>query len=313
MKRDLKIIFVGGRDRGYECIQLLHKRKENLAHIFCMPEDEHEKMKFSSKIVQFAKDKNIPITITKSIKNTEALNIIKDINPDLIIVMGWRTIIPKEIMLIPKYGAIGAHESLLPKYRGFAPVNWVVINGEKKTGVTLFHLDQGIDSGDIIDQKVIPIRQSDTAWDIYKKTAKISIELLENYLKNFPSINSKRKKQNHDDATYTVARTPEDGLISWHWDSERIYNLIRGLSSPYPGTFTFYKNQKIIIQKASLLPQPLNFVGRIPGRIASIGNGFVDVITGDSLLRVEEIETPEGKIVKANAILTSIKGTLRNN
>lgn len=313
MKKGLKIIFVGGRDRGYECVKMLHKKKRTPLHIFCMPEDDHEKIKFFPKIIQLAKDKKIPITSTKSIKNAQSLHIIKGINPDLIIVMGWRTLIPKEIISIPIYGTVGAHESLLPKYRGFAPVNWAVINGEKETGVTLFHLAQGVDSGDIIDQKVVKIGLNDTAWDVYKKTAKASLEILENYLKNLQNGTVKTRKQNQKDATYTAARTPEDGLISWSWNTEKIYNLIRGLSSPYPGAFTFYKNQKIIIQKASIIQNPHNFVGRIPGRIASIGERFVDVITGDSLLRIEEIEAPDGKVVKASAILTSIKGTLKES
>lgn len=313
MKKKLKIVFVGGRDRGYECIKMLCINKQTPLHIFCMQEDEHEKIKLFPKIIQFAKKKKIPITFTKSIKNAQSFNIVKAINPDLIIVMGWRTLIPEEIISIPRYGAVGVHESLLPKYRGFAPVNWAVINGEKETGVTLFYLAKGVDSGDIIDQKIVTIGPSDTAWNIYNKTAKDSLEILKNYLKNLQKGNIKTRKQNHKNATYTVARVPNDGLISWDWNSEKIYNLIRGLSSPYPGAFSYYKNQKIIIQKASLIPNPNKYVGRIPGRVASIGDGFVDIITGDSLLRIEEIETTDGKIVKANSLITSIKGTFENS
>lgn len=313
MKKDLKIVFIGGRDRGFECIQMLTKQKYIISHIFCLQEDEHEKIKFFPTIVSYAQKNKIPLTLTKSVKNTKALQIVNKLNPDLIIAMGWRTLIPSELLSTPKYGAVGAHESLLPKYRGFAPVNWAVINGEKKTGVTLFQLANGVDSGDIIDQKIVPIGKNDTAWEIYQQTAKASLELVDTYLKNLQKGFIKTKKQNHKLATYTVARIPEDGLISWTWNTQRIYNLIRGLSYPYPGAFTYYNNKKIIIQKASLLPTPPVYVGRIPGRIAAIGEGYVHVVTGDSLLSLLEVETPEGEKVKANTIFTSIKGTLKNH
>lgn len=313
MRRKLKVVFVGGRDRGYECIKMLYKKGQSILHIFCMQEDDHERIKFYPEIVEFAKIKKIPLTLTKSIKRASAYSIIKKVNPDIIIVMGWRTMIPEKIRLIPQYGMVGAHESLLPQYRGFAPINWTVINGEKETGVTLFHLEKGVDSGDIIDQQIIKIGPRDTAWDIYKKTKELSVRMLENYLADFDNKNKRRKKQKHNNATYTVARTPDDGLISWDWSSKKIYNLIRGLSSPYPGAFTFYNHQKIIIQKASLLSNPPNFIGRIPGRIASIGNGYVDVITGDSTIRIEEIESSDGKRIKASSLIISIKGTLKEN
>lgn len=313
MKQDLRIVFVGGRDRGYETLKMLHSKKFTPLHIFCMPEDEHEKIKFHPKIAQFAKNNKLPITLTKSLRNQEAYSIINNIKPNLIIVMGWRTIIPKNILSIPKYGVIGAHESLLPKYRGFAPINWAVINGEKLTGVTLFYFEEGMDSGDIIAQHKILIGKLDTANDIYQKTKKASLQLLDYYLIDLEKGVVKRKKQNQIAATYTVARVPADGLINWNWSSDKIYNLIRGLSFPYPGAFTYYNNQKIVIQKALILKDPPVYIGRIPGRIAYIGDGFVNVITGDSVLSILEIETNDGKIVKANTILNSIKGTLKNS
>lgn len=312
MKKPITVVFVGGKDRGYECIRMLYDRKETLLHIFCMPEDEHEKVKYLPKIVGFAKAKHIPITVTKSINNANAYATIKALQPDIILVMGWRTIIPKDILTIPKYGVAGAHESLLPAYRGFAPINWAVINGEKYTGVTLFYLDEGIDSGDIIAQRKIPIGPEETAWEIYQKATRVSLLLVGSYLTGLKQHTVKRKKQNEKRATYTVARVPGDGLIPWSWNTKRISNFIRALSFPFPGAFTYYRNRKIIIQKARPFRNPPRYIGGIPGRVAMIGKGYVNVITGDGLLSIRKIETPEGQVVDASVYITSIKGTLKD-
>ncbi len=311
MKSSKKIVFIGGRDRGFECLQALISLKENVVHIFCMKEDEHEREKFYKNIQLLAKKEKIPFTLTNSIKK-DSVDILKKIEPDLLIVMGWRTIIPMEVINLPKLGAIAVHESLLPKYRGFAPINWVVINGEKQTGVTIFFLKDGIDTGDIIDQKVIPISKDNTAYEIYKKTKKSSIDLL---LKNLGKLKSGkviRKKQNQRKATYTCARTPEDGKIDWNKSPQVIHNLIRGLSDPYPGAFTFFKGEKIIIQKSSLPKKSFKYIGRIPGRIIELGKESVKVLTGDGILEIWEIERSNGKKMKAREFFNSIKGTLEN-
>lgn len=304
-----RIIFIGGRDRGLKCIETLVKKGEKIIHIFCLKEDEHEKEKYSGEILKYAKQMNIPSTLTKSVKAQEFIDQIRSLGPDLIIVMGWRTIIPSEILKIPELGCVAVHESLLPKYRGFAPVNWAIINGEKETGVSLFFLDEGIDSGDIIDQKVIQIGPNDSAPKIYKRTLKASINILIENLDAIKKGDVERHEQDHELATYTSTRIPEDGQISWNNSALEIHNFVRALSYPYPGAFTLYKGEKVIIQKASMPPQR-KFVGGIPGRVVSIGSGWVEALTGDGIIRIEEVVFDKGKIEKASQRLTSIKGTL---
>lgn len=305
-----KIVFVGGKDIGLECIQTLLKSNENLSHIFCMSEDSHEVEKYSKEIGILAKKEQIPIKVTKSIKSEENIAILKKIKPDLMIVLGWRTIIPRNIFDIPTMGTVAIHSSLLPKYRGFAPVNWAVINGEKETGVTLFYLDDGIDSGNIVDQIKIPILTTDSAFDVYKKTKKASIQILMQNLAKLKSGGASRRKQVESEATYACARVPDDGEISWQLPTMNIYNQVRGLSYPYPGAFTYYKDKKIIIQKASLIEDPSRFAGRIAGRVVRLGDTWVDVLTGDGIIRLEEIDIEKQGKFPARAVLTSIKGSL---
>lgn len=305
-----KIVFIGGRDRGLECLQALVEAGEDISHIYCLKEDEHELEKFSPEIEKLAGEAGISIMITKSVKAEDKVKKIREINPDLIVVMGWRTIIPKEVLEIPRFGVVAAHESLLPKYRGFAPINWAIINGEEKTGVTLFFLDEGMDSGDIIAQKVISIGIADTAAEVYQKTKVASIALLMKNLEALKTGRVPRRKQDESQATYACARTPEDGLISWGDTSIKIHNLVRALSYPYPGASTTYQGKKLAVQRTSLVKSPRMYVGSVPGRIVGIEKDSVEVLTGDGLLQVDEIQLEGEERVGASRLLTSVKATL---
>jgi methionyl-tRNA formyltransferase len=197
----------------------------------------------------------------------------------------------------------------LPKYRGFAPVNWVVINGETETGVTLFYLSEEVDSGDIIAQKKIKIGKNDTAHEVYKKAAELSILLLKKYHDLILEGRAPRKKQNHKKATYGCPRTPEDSKINWQNSNESIHNLIRGLSYPYPGAFCYYKKKKIIIQKSSI-PTQKRWIGNVPGRIIRVvPEGFIEVLCGVGSIVIEEIEVG-GRRIKPAEKCKSIKEEL---
>jgi methionyl-tRNA formyltransferase len=173
-------------------------------------------------------------------------------SPDLIVTVGWYFMIPKRMREIAPLGCIGIHGSLLPKYRGGAPLVWAIINGEKETGLTLFYLEDGVDDGDIIDQKSFPIEEEDTIKDLLVKLEEDSIKVLLNNLPKIEKGNAPRIKQDETIATYVPQRKPEDGEINWEWDSKRIKNFIRAQTKPYPGAFTFMKNKKIIIWDASI-------------------------------------------------------------
>lgn len=287
-------IFVGGKEKGLLALKQLLELKANLVYAYVLEEDEHEPDKFSPQIIALCKKNKIPFLLTKSIK--KEYDNIKQLDPDLMIVYQWRSLIPKNILEIPKRGCICVHEALLPKYRGFAPVNWVVINGEEETGVTLFYLNEDTDSGDIIAQRAIKISKNDTAHDIYKKAAELSVLLLKEHHDDILSGKAPRKKQDDAKATYGCPRTPEDGRINWEKSNEAAHNLIRGLSYPYPGAYCIYKGEKVVIQKSSL-PSSKKWVGNIPGRIVErLPNGCVEVLCGTGSILIEEIEVNGSKI-----------------
>lgn len=302
-----KEIFVGGREKGLVILQELLRLGAEIGHAYILQEDDHEVEKFSSRISELCQKHNIPYTVGKSIKSH--VNEISAIQPDLITVCGWRTMIPPDIVRLPTYGCIALHESLLPKYRGFAPINWAIINGEKKTGVTLFRLNEQVDDGPIIGQRTILIDANETAYEVYKKTIRVSIELIRKYHNNILKGRIHTKVQNYMLATFTCARIPEDGKIDWTKTTQEIHNLIRGIALPYPGAFCFYKNTKIVIQN-SLVPRQKTWTGRIPGRIVAIGvQQGVEVLTGDGSLIITEISV-DGISQKADEYFRSIKDTL---
>ncbi|KKL85181.1 hypothetical protein LCGC14_1957280, partial [marine sediment metagenome] len=222
-----------------------------------------------------------------------------NIKPDIIFVAGWRYKIPKEQYSIPSKGCIVFHDSLLPKYRGFAPMNWAIINGEKQIGATMFYIADEIDSGDVITQRSVDVELLDTAESLEKAIAKFYTDMLEGILLVIESGQVNRRPQDHSKATYTCKRTPEDGLIDWRQSSMQIYNLIRGLSYPYPNAFTYLNGKKIYIGKAKL-NESKNYVGRIAGKVVAIVEGkWIEVLTGDGSL-----------IVKTDGLIKSIKTTL---
>ena len=184
-------------------------------------------------------------------KISDYSKIIKDLKLDLILVLGWYYMIPKKIRELAKYGAWGIHASLLPKYAGGAPLNWAIINGEKRTGVTLFRMAGGVDDGDIIAQKSFPILMEDSIKDVYKKATDESKELLFDTLSNFDKV--KFTKQKKSEIEVYPQRKPEDGEIDLNKTSEDIYNFIRAQSSPYPGAYIkTIDGKKIIIEKARI-------------------------------------------------------------
>lgn len=307
--KNFPIFFIGGRYRGYLWIKEMIENKENIVGACIMQEDIHEHEKYFDKIAALLKNNKIPYLAVNSINKSDSKKFIKNKHPFLIIVMGWRTIIPKDVIAFPKYGSIAVHESLLPKYRGFAPVNWAVINGAKTTGVTLFYLDSNIDNGDIIGQKDIKIFADDTAYDVYGKTSSVSIELLKKYLPLIKKGRVKRKKQDEEKATFTCMRLPEDGAINWSDSSEKIYNLIRGLGYPYPGAFSYLNKKKMYIWKASI-PKQKEYVGKIPGRVVKIEKKGVQILSGDGIILLEEVQIEGREKTSPYKLIKSIRTSL---
>lgn len=205
----------------------------------------------STGIIDFALKNNIPF-YTGNPRNGKGFNFIKNINVDVIVSINYLFLIEEDIINHSNTLTFNIHGSLLPKYRGRTPHVWAIINGEHKAGVTAHVIDSNCDTGDIIYQIEIPIENEDTGATMLKKYEKVYYPLVKKVLKNVTNNEIHLTPQNESDATYFGKRTPADGEINWNWTKEDIRNWVRAQAFPYPGAFTFYNNQKIIIDKVSI-------------------------------------------------------------
>jgi len=228
-------------------------------------------------------------------------------------VLGWRTIINLNLCGKLKHGIIAAHFSLLPKYRGFAPVQWAIINGESETGVTLFKIgNDEIDSGDVILQKKIKILKNDTSFDVIEKLSDFSVEMYLQFIKSAEKNQIVCKKQNNSLATYCCKRIPGDGRIDWSKTSLEIHNLIRALANPFPGAFCYLDNKCFHITKAELgKDNNKKFAGRIIGRVIKIFNDGIEVLCGEGTIFLKQWENKsDGKLSCPSETIKSLSSTL---
>lgn len=307
----MKFIFIGGTYRGYKLLNSLVTQKYLPSQIFILKEDQHELLQYSSKIKEIADKFAIKSSLRKKL-NKEDEELIISNKWDFAIVCGWRTIINPSINDSFKVGILAAHDSLLPAYRGFAPLNWAIINGEKKTGVTLFLINDGeVDSGEIVGQESVNIDFEDYAIDVFEKicdaTNKVVLDFISNYLAN----NVKLIKQDENQATYTCKRTPDDGRINFNDSSEQVYNFIRALAHPYPGAFLQHENRTYHVRRAFIGPKNNHsFIGRIPGRVIQIDKDGVEVLCSKGTIKISEWEDKStGTIENPSITIKSIKTT----
>lgn len=225
---------------------------------------------------------------------------------DLLLAVSWRYMIPSALYRRARLGAFVFHDSLLPEYRGFSPTVWAMINGEKQTGVTLIHMAEAVDAGDIVDQQSVPISVSEdeTIATVLNRVTHAYLELLDRNLPQLLSGTAPATPQDHTRATYTCKRHPTDNEIDWTRAAGNIHNLIRAVTAPYPGAFTYQAGRLLRIWSAQLMPAPRRYVGAIPGRILEVrpGKGTV-VLTGQGELLLQEIQYDQGESTRADQLL----------
>lgn len=206
-----------------------------------------------SPVKQFGLDNDIEVIQPKRMKDEEVIDKIKEINPDLIVVVAYGKILPKEIIDIPKYGIINVHSSLLPKYRGASPIHSAILNGDKESGVSIMYIEEGLDSGDVILKETCEITEDDTLGTLHDRLKELGAIGLEKALKLIEAEEVKAEKQDDSKATFVKPITKEQAKIDWNNTKEVIFNQIRGLN-PFPGAYTHNeKNENIKIYKSEKL------------------------------------------------------------
>lgn len=242
----MKTIFMGTPEFAIPSLEKVYE-KTDLKLIFTKedkPNARGNKIIYSP-VKQFALDKGIEIIQPKKMKDEEIINKIKEINPDLIVVVAYGKIIPNEIIEIPKYGIINVHSSLLPKYRGASPIHSAILNGDTESGVSIMYIEEELDAGDVILKEYCEITEEDTLGTLHDKLKELGAIGLEKTLNLIEEEKVVAEKQDDSKATFVKPITKEQAKINWENNKEIIFNQIRGLN-PFPGAYTYNENNEVI-------------------------------------------------------------------
>lgn len=251
----LKILFMGTPDFALESLKALYEAKYNIVGVVTNPDRPKGRgMKMiASPVKEYALEKHLEVYQPEKVRNNEEfLNTVKKINPDLICVVAYGKILPKELLKIPKMGCINVHGSLLPQYRGAAPIQWAVLNGDKKTGITTMYMNEGMDTGDMILKEEVQIDEDETTGELWERLSKIGAKLLVETVEKIEDGTAPREKQPED---FTMAPMLHKEMANIDWDKKdatQIKNLVRGLN-PIMGAYTYLNGKKIKFWKVEKL------------------------------------------------------------
>lgn len=288
----MKIVFMGTPQFAVPSLQKLIDSGHDIAAVLTQPDRKSGRghKLTPSPVKALAQSRGISVLQFEKVRSPEGVEAIKSLAPDIIITAAFGQILPKAILDIPLLGCINVHASLLPKYRGAAPIQWAIINGEARTGVTIMYMDPGLDTGDIICSEAVPIRGDMTGGELYGELSILGAELLAKTLADIGSGRASATKQDESESSYYPPLSKELGKIDWNKSAREISDLIRALD-PVMGTYTSAGGDTVKIWSASALPG-----SAAPGLFVSANakDGLV-VGTGEGLLRVEAMQAPGTK------------------
>lgn len=298
----MRIVFMGTPEFAVPCLQKLIDLGHEVTGVFTQPDKpQGRKMILTPPPVkQLALENGLTVYQPVKMRDGTALEMIKEANPDLAIVVAYGKILPKEILDYPKYGCINIHASLLPKLRGAAPIQWSVINGCKTTGVTSMQMDEGLDTGDMLIKGEIEIGENDTAGEMHDKLSVLGAEILEKTIDSLLKNELKPEKQNHDEFTYAPMLSKELSPIDWNCSAQEIHNKIRGLS-PWPSANAKLNGKTVKIHKSVLADGK----GKSAGEIVEAGKRLI-LACGD--LNCIEILTLQAEGKKAMSASDFLRG-----
>jgi methionyl-tRNA formyltransferase len=294
----MRIIFMGSPEFALPSLGILLEHHHEISAVVTVPDKPAGRglTITYSPVKKYAVEKNIPVFQPVSLKDEKFIDELRKLKPDLFVVVAFR-ILPPEIYTIPKYGSFNLHASLLPKYRGAAPINWTVIKGEKETGVTTFFLQEKVDTGSIILQARTPIEQNETAGDIHDKLADIGAEVVLHTV-NMISINKVALRRQNDAEACPAPKLFKDMCkIDWKKSAKEIHNFIRGLS-PKPTAFTFHKDKMIKIYRTCVAELPSSAPG-----VVLMSDKRIIVGTGEGTIEILELQQEGKKKLSADEFL----------
>lgn len=301
--KNLNIVFMGTPDFSVPCLKAIIEAGHNVSAVFTQPDkpkNRGHKLQMTP-VKEFSLEKGIevfqPLSLRKGEDGEKSLQILQGLNPDCIVVVAYGQILPKSILDIPKYGCINVHASLLPRYRGAAPIQRCIMEGEKVTGVTTMYMAEGLDTGDMILKEELPIPDDMTASILHDRLSEMGARLIAETLRQLAAGNALRTPQTDDNTCYAAMIKKEDCFIDFSKPTEKVYNQIRGLSDS-PCAFTFLEGKRLKVYFSEIIDEET----KAPFGTVVKGDGL-RVSCGGKILRLTEIQPEGGKRMKDSDFL----------
>ena len=298
-----RVVFMGTPEFALPSLELLIENEDVVA-VVTQPDRPKGRGRVLSPppIKLLALKYNIPVLQPETLKDDDTVRLIGGYSPDVIIVVSYGKILPQKILDMTAYGCINLHASLLPKYRGAAPIQWAIIKGEKETGVTTMKMDEGMDTGDILLQRKTPIKEEDDAKTIHDRLSSMGAELLIDTLRLVKRGELTPIPQDHSRATYAPRLKKEDGLIHWDMDALSIHNLIRGMN-PWPGAYTTWHGKNLKVLRSRACEGETKDSETTPGIVLDASRDGLVVATGRGVLRITELQLEGGRAMRVEEFL----------
>lgn len=286
----MKVAVFAYHDIGYGCLDFLIQSGAEIVAVATHEDEPEEEIWFRS-VAELSRRHGLALYTPENPNTPDFIETIRRAGPELIFSFYYRRLLCAELLGLAPRGALNLHGSLLPRYRGRAPVNWVLVNGETETGVTLHHMVEKADAGDIVAQKRVAIDFEDTALTLYRKLTRAARALMEETYPLIVKGTAPRIPQDHRLATKFHGRRPEDGKVDWSRPAVAIYNLVRAVTHPYPGAFTFYRGQKlflwqVVVDKKTATAEP--------GAILRIDSSGIRVAAAGGTLMIKQLQFADG-------------------
>lgn len=290
----MRVVFMGTPEFAVPTLKvLLEDENIEVVGVFTQPDKPKGRGKKLAMppVKELALENNLEVFQPEKIKTSESVALLKELNPELIIVVAFGQILSKEILDIPKYGCINVHASILPSYRGAAPINWAIIKGEKTSGVTTMFMDVGLDTGDMIYKEYVEISEEDNSSTLHDKLSSAGYTVLKKTIDNLKKGDLPREKQIEEESSYAPIMDKSLGKVNWKNSAEDIYNLVRGVI-PWPGAHTTINDD---VMKIWGVKKSSKKTDKAPGMIIDVTQEGIYVATNDGVVVIDEIQMPNKK------------------
>ncbi|MCI7739755.1 MAG: methionyl-tRNA formyltransferase [Clostridiales bacterium] len=298
----MKIVFMGTPDFAVGTLHALAESEHEILAVVTQPDKPKGRGKAlqPTPVKEEALRYGIPVYQPKKVREEEFQAVLRELNPDLIVVVAFGQLIPKSILELPRYGCVNVHASLLPKYRGAAPIQWAVIDGEKESGVTIMKMDEGLDTGDMIAKAVVPLAADETGGSLFDKLSQIGAQLLIDTIPALEAGTAVCEKQPQESPTpYAAMLNKKMGLIDWNQDASVIECLIRGLN-PWPSAYTYLKGKTLKIWQAKVVERQQEAE---PGTVICVDKKQLVVACKTNALSIQRLQLEGKKQMETEAFL----------